>query len=132
MSGWAEMKTPIASFSAASSSGWSNSSGGIGGCCGAANAAAAPPSASAVAEIEDRALADLRVLLLLGAGALRLLEHGEHPLARRAGRAERAALDQRLDRPLVDRRAVDAAAEVPDRLERPALLAGGLIASTAW
>ena len=48
------------------------------------------------------------------------------PLRRRAGRAERAALDQRLDRLLVDRAAVDALAEVPQRGERAALLARAL------
>ena len=41
------------------------------------------------------------------------------PLRRRPGRVERAALDQALDRPLVDRARVDPLAEVPDRVERP-------------
>ena len=44
----------------------------------------------------------------------------EHPLPR-AG--QRAALDERLERALVDDRRVDALGEVPDRLERAALLA---------
>src|SRR5207253_84345 len=52
----------------------------------------------------------------------RLLETGEHALARRAGRVERAALDERLERPLVHDLRVDALGEVPDRRERPALL----------
>ena len=39
---------------------------------------------------------------------------------------KRAALDQRLDRLLVDRAGVDALAEVPQRGERPALLARAL------
>jgi hypothetical protein len=73
-------------------------------------------------QIEDRALPDLRVLLQLLACPLGLLEDFEHPLAGRAGGAERAALDQRLDRLLVDRAVVDALAEVPDRAE----WAGGL------
>ena len=65
------------------------------------------------AEVEDRALADLGVELGLGARALRGLQHLEHPAARGAGGAEGAAHDQRLDRLLVDRAAVDALAEVP-------------------
>ena len=52
----------------------SNSSVGIGGCAGAANGDGAAVVADA-AEVEDRALADLRVLLGLLAGALRGLEH---------------------------------------------------------
>ena len=55
----------------------------------------------------------------------RLLEHGEHPHPRRAGRVERAALDERLERALVDDLRVDALGELPDRRERPALVAGG-------
>ena len=82
--------------------------------------------ASVFLQVEDRALADLRVLLHLLAGGLGLLEHLEHSLARRAGRVERAALDQRLDRLLVDGAAVDALAEVPDRGERAVLLARAL------
>ena len=54
---------------------------------------------------------------------LRLAEHVQHALARRAGRVERAALDQALDRLLVDGARVDPRAEVPDRGERPAVLA---------
>ncbi len=64
-------------------------------------------------EVEDRALADLGVLLSLLASPLGLLQHGQHALARGAGRAQRAALEERLDRLLVDRAAVDALAEVP-------------------
>ena len=77
-------------------------------------------------QVEDRALADQRVQLGLLPRGLGLLEHREHPLAARAGRAEGAALDQRLDRLLVDRAGVDALAEVPQRGEAPALLARAL------
>ena len=76
--------------------------------------------------VEDRALADLGVLLGLLAGALGLLEDGEHALAGRAGGAERAALDQGLDRLLVHRPVVDALTEVPQRREVAVLGAGGL------
>ncbi len=95
LSGCAEMNRPIASFSIASSSGCSNSSVGIGGCCGAAKAAAAPlessPAAAPVEAVEDRALADLEVLLDLLAGALGLLEHAEHAhrASRRSSRTRR-------------------------------------------
>ena len=65
-------------------------------------------------QVEDRALPDLRVELGLLAGGLGLLEHAEHALARVARAAERAALDERLDRALVHRARVDARAEVPD------------------
>src|SRR5436309_38629 len=68
----------------------------------------------ATAQVEDRALAGQRVLLGLLACALGLLEHLKHPLAGRTGRAERPALDQCLDRFLVDRTTVDARAEVVD------------------
>ena len=54
-----------------------------------------------VAEVEDRALAGEPVGLLAAAPRERRLEHLEHPLARRAGRVERAALDERLERALV-------------------------------
>jgi len=77
-------------------------------------------------EVEDRPLPDLGVLLDLLAGALRLLQDLQHALARRAGRAEGPALDQRLDRALVDGLGVDALAELPDRGELAALLAGAL------
>ncbi len=73
-------------------------------------------------EVEDRALADQRVLLGLLPGALGLLEHVSMPLRRGAGGAEGAALDQRLDRLLVHRAAVDPGAEVPQVPERSALL----------
>ena len=55
-------------------------------------------AATDIAEIEDRALADLGVELGLLAGRLRLLEHAEHALARGPGGAEGAAFDERLDR----------------------------------
>ena len=97
----------MASFSWARSSFFSNSSSGIGGWRrpgeGRGGAVAARGALSGrLEEVEDRALADLGVLLDLLAGALGLLEHREHALARRAGRAEGPALDQRLDRALVD------------------------------
>jgi hypothetical protein len=76
-----------------------------------------------VEEVEDRALADLRVELGLLPGALRGLEHLEHAAPAGPGRPERPALDQRLDRLLVDGAAVDALAEVPQRHERAALRA---------
>src|SRR3954466_1556320 len=79
-----------------------------------------------IAEVEDAPLADLGVELRLLARGLRLLEHAEHALARSPGGAEGAALDQRLDRALVDPARVDAGGEVPDRAELPALLAGRL------
>ncbi len=70
-------------------------------------------------EIEDRALADLGVLLRLLTSRLRLFEYREHAHARCAGGAKGAALDQRLDRLLVHSPAVDALAEVKDVDERP-------------
>jgi hypothetical protein len=76
-----------------------------------------------VAEVEDRALAKQLVGLLLLSPGERLFEAFEHPAPRRAGRIERAALDERLERPLVDGLRVDALGEVPDRRECPALLA---------
>src|ERR1019366_2569402 len=130
LSGCAETNSPIASFSAASSCGCSNSSTGIGGGTGRPSPSAATfcpavavPVAGAAAggslflEIEDRALTDLGVLLDLLAVGLRFLEDLQHPLAAGTGRAERATLDQRLDRLLVDRAVVHALAEVPDRGE---------------
>src|SRR5688572_2777347 len=75
--------------------------------------------------VEDRPLAELRVLLRLRARALRLRQDLEHSRARGAERVERARLDEALDRALVDRAAVHALAEVPDRRERPACLARG-------
>ena len=77
-------------------------------------------------EIEDRTLADLQILLGLLAAALGLLEHLQHPLAARAGGAERAALDQRVDRLLVDGATVHTLAEVPQRAELSPLLARAL------
>jgi hypothetical protein len=75
-------------------------------------------------EVEDRALSGEPVRLLALAPRERLLEHLEHPETRVAGRVQRAALDERLERALVARRRVDTFAEVPDRRERPVLLAG--------
>src|SRR5579862_2082246 len=72
-------------------------------------------------QVEDRPLPDHRVLLRLLPGRLRLLEHREHPLARGAGGAKRAAFDQRLDRLLVDGPVVNALAEVEKARERSPL-----------
>ena len=134
LSGCAEMNRPIDSFSIASSSCCSNSSGGIGGCDGRGErrGGAVAVRRRRPPRVEDRALADLRVLLGLLPGGLRLLEHGEHALARRAGRAERAALDQRLDRLLVDRAAGRRARRSPRATSNgPPSSRAALIASTA-
>src|SRR6266566_1959342 len=72
-----------------------------------------------VAEVEDRALAEQLVGLLFLSPGERLLEAFQHPAARRVGRIECAALDERLERALVDGLRVDAFREVPDRRERP-------------
>src|SRR5581483_10495185 len=50
--------------------------------------------------------------------AHRLVERGEHPLPRRAGRIECAAFDEAFEHAAVDGREIDAAAEVEDRFER--------------
>src|SRR5207244_7949208 len=76
-------------------------------------------------EIEDRALADERVLLGLLPRRLGLLEDREHALAAGPGGAQRTTLDERLDRLLVHGAGVDPFAEVPQRGE-PALRAGVL------
>src|SRR5262249_19890310 len=75
------------------------------------------------AEVEDRTLAGETVCRMAIAPGERGLEAFEHPLARGAGRVERAALDQRLQGTLVDDSRIDSLREVPDRLERPVLLA---------
>ena len=75
-------------------------------------------------EVEDRALAGEPVGVLLAAPGERLLEQREHALARRPGRVERAALDEALERALVHDLRVDALAEVPERREGAAFLAG--------
>ena len=84
LSGCAEMNRPIDSFSAASNSGLVELVAGIGAWLGPRSAPAAPlPAASRrrrPAEIEDRALADQRVLLGLLTRALGLLEHLSMPL----------------------------------------------------
>ena len=73
------------------------------------------------AQVEDRGLPREPVGRVLLPPRERLLEQDEHPGG--AGRVERAALDQRLERALVhDLRAT--LGEVPDRLERAALVAG--------
>ena len=93
---------------------------GSAGASGRRTARRRRPLAAEAAEVEDRALADLRVeLRLLARRPAPDSSTVEHAPARGAGRAERAALDQRLDRLLVDGAAVDALAEVPQRRERP-------------
>src|SRR4051794_6910720 len=76
-----------------------------------------------LAEIEDRALTEQLVGLLRLPPRERVLEAREHPIPRRPGRIERAALHQRLERALVHRRRIDPLGEVPERRERAALLA---------
>ena len=117
------MNSPIDSFSAASSSVRSNSIVGIGAWLRRDRDAAS----GAARRRRDRGRRSSPgrsgVLLGLLAGRLGLLEHRQHALAAGAGRAERAALDQRLDRLLVDRAAVDPLAEVEQVGERTVLLA---------
>ena len=79
----------------------------------------------AAEHLEDRALPGEPVGEVALAPAERVLERGQHRRARGAGRVERAALDERLERALVRDGRVDALGEVPDRLERPALVARG-------
>src|SRR6185437_443723 len=67
-----------------------------------------------------------RVLLGLLAGGLGRFEHREHALACRTRGAERTALDQGLDRLLVDSPTVHALTEVPQGGERAILLACAL------
>ena len=119
-SGCSEMNRPIASFSAASSSACSNSSPGSAGApCANAPPGALAGAAVAVFEVEDRALPDhARPAGPSGPRPAPARAPSSMPAAGRAGRAERAALDQRLDRLLVDRAVVDALAEVPQRGER--------------
>ena len=69
-------------------------------------------------EVEDRALTGEPVGALLAAPREGVLEHFQHPLARRAGRIEGPALDEALEGALVHDLRVDAVAEVPDRRER--------------
>ena len=76
-----------------------------------------------VAEVEDRSLAGEPVGLLLAAPRERLLEALQHPAPRAAGGVQGAALDERLQRPLVHDLRVDPLGEVPERVERAALLA---------
>src|SRR4051812_46015873 len=77
-----------------------------------AGVAPAPARVVAEAQIEDRPLPELRILLDLVAGRLSLGEDLEHACACGAGRVERPALDQGLDRLLVHAAAVDALAEI--------------------
>ena len=93
-SGCAEMNSPIASFSTASSSRLlelARRDRRVGRAAERRARRRRPAAAgvAAVAEVEDRALADLRVLLRLLARGLRLLEHLEHALAasRRSSRS---------------------------------------------
>ena len=119
LSGCSVMKRPIDSFSIASSSWRSNSSIGIGGCDGRGERVGRRRRVAEAAEVEDRALADLRRPAgRFWPAACAESSTSSMPLARRAGGAEGAALDQRLDRALVDRAAVHALAEVPQRRER--------------
>src|SRR6202011_5069806 len=74
--------------------------------------------------VEDRRLPDQGVLLSLLTGALSVIEHGEHALARRSHRAEGTALDQRLGRLAIDRPAVHPGTEVPQGPEGATLVAG--------
>src|SRR4051812_16226701 len=76
-----------------------------------------------VAEIKDRALPGDLVRLRAAAPAQSLFQTPGHPASRRRGRVERAALDQRFQRPLVCALGVDPLGEVPQRLERSPLLA---------
>src|SRR5581483_5715174 len=80
-------------------------------------------AAGDVAEVEDRPLAEQPVGLLALPPRERLLETLEHYPARPRRRIERAAFDERLERALVHDLRIDALREVPDRRERPALLA---------
>ena len=95
----------------------------------ARRAGARPPPVAA--EVEDRALARAGRPPGPSGRPTGPGQHLEHPPAAGAGRVERPALDQALDRPLVDRAGVDPLAEVPDRLERAAARASAMIASTA-
>src|SRR5438034_10721986 len=74
--------------------------------------------------VEDRALAGEPVGVLPAAERQRLVDDVEHPPPCRAGRIERTALDERLERAPVDDLGIDPLGEVPERLERAALLAG--------
>src|SRR5436190_11399672 len=76
------------------------------------------------AEVEDRALAGEPVGMLAAAERERLVEHIEHALAGGAGRVERAALDERLERAAVHDLRVDALGEVPNGGERAGLARG--------
>src|SRR5437870_7989439 len=84
-----------------------------------------PPrdAGGAAVQIEDRALAEQLVGLLLLPPGERLLEAGEHALARRARGVEPAAFDERLERALEHDLRVDPLGEVAERGARPALLA---------
>src|SRR5215210_953870 len=75
------------------------------------------------AEVEDRALAEPRVLLGLLAGTGRHRQCLQHAPSCGAGRVQGAALDQALDRPLVDGAVVYALAELIERGELAAGLA---------
>src|SRR3954468_13768004 len=76
-----------------------------------------------ITQIEDGSLTQLGILLNLAARSLCLGKDFQHPRTRGTGRVEGTALDERLDRLLVDATAVDALAEIPDRDDRPARLA---------
>ena len=128
LSGWAEMNRPIASFSAASNSARSNSMAGIGAWLGVTKPPPSPSppatpssrveggSAETKSKIEPWPIAASCWAFCPAPWACSSMI--SMPLRRGAGRAERAALDQRLDRLLVDRPAVDARAEVEQAQER--------------
>src|SRR4029450_3899287 len=74
-------------------------------------------------DLEHGLLPEQRFLLACGPGTTRSVERGQHPHPARAGRVERSALHERLERSLVRGSRIDSLAEVPDRGERPALVA---------
>src|SRR4029077_18326337 len=71
-----------------------------------------------LAEVEDRALAELGVLLRFLPRRLCRRQRLEHPFPGRPGGVEGAALDQAFDRPFVDSAGVNPLAEVPNRCDR--------------
>ena len=97
----------------------------IGGWCAAR-------SSSAVAEVEDRALAGEPVgLRRAGRSESACSSASSIPCRERARRVERAALDERLERALVHHLRVDPLGEVPERLERPPSSRAATIARAA-
>src|SRR3954468_2400701 len=74
-------------------------------------------------EVEDRGLAQARVLLGLLAEGDRGGQDLQHPLSGGAGRVERSTFDEALHGALVDGTRVNLLTEVPERGELPTLLA---------